>query len=150
MIKKTLFIFTISALMACSTQKNKTAPNQTIETPKVENIKAKPVIIASGVSNFENNFTINKLSIEGDILTINISYSGGCKDHEFNLYGNEALMKSMPPKKSLFLEHLNNNDECEGWITQILKFDLTPIKEFHYQQKEITLLIDDKSVSYKL
>lgn len=79
------------------------------------------------------DFKVLEASIEGDILKLKISYSGGCESHEFNAYFNGIFMKSMPPKAGIFIEHINKGDMCKKLETQELTFDL---KNMRYPDKE--------------
>lgn len=72
--------------------------------------------------------TVNEVSLDGEILTVIVQYSGGCKDHEFNLISNQRYMKSMPPQLPLYLEHEANDDNCRALIIQTLKFDVSKAK----------------------
>lgn len=74
------------------------------------------------------NFEILNASIDGDILTLEVSYSGGCEEHEFNAYFNGLFMKSMPPKASIFIHHIDHGDNCRSVVTETLKFQLDAVK----------------------
>lgn len=73
------------------------------------------------------NVSINEMKIEEGILFLNVSYSGGCESQTFELIGNEMIMKSMPPKRTLSLVRDDKGDNCREWITEDLKFDLNPV-----------------------
>ncbi len=83
------------------------------------------------------SFEVLDASISGDILTVKISYSGGCEEHVFNAYFNGMYMKSEPPKAGIFIEHVDNDDSCRELITEEIQFDLTnmryPGKEKDYK-----------------
>ena len=75
-----------------------------------------------------DHFTVKGLSIDGKILQIEVSYAhGGKNDHTFDLYTNQMMMKSMPPKMNLFLQHNANGDLGKALKTETLFFDLSPI-----------------------
>jgi hypothetical protein len=76
---------------------------------------------------------INSITINEDTLTISVSYSGGCEQHNFDLFAAKAIMKSLPVQAQLILAHDANGDNCEAWITQTLDFNLSPLKE-EYQK----------------
>jgi hypothetical protein len=97
------------------------------KTPKPE---VKLVVAENGFVEPENNapFTVKSVKVKGDILNIEVEYSGGCEKHEFDLFFNGIYMKSMPPKAGLILVHKNNDDNCRQLITETLKFDLTPTR----------------------
>ncbi|HEX55125.1 MAG TPA: hypothetical protein ENF49_03240 [Candidatus Altiarchaeales archaeon] len=98
----------------------------------IYNTKIKEIIITKG--DFKRNpYSINHIEIENDTLKLIISYSGGCREHEFNLIWNGAFLESYPPKIELFLSHDSKDDHCEAFLTKTLYFDLKSIKE-KYQQ----------------
>lgn len=68
---------------------------------------------------------IIKTSIEGNILTIVVSYSGGCNEHDFKLYFDGNYMKSLPPKVNFILTHDNKGDACRSIVEKTLKFDIS-------------------------
>ena len=71
-----------------------------------------------------DRFHVKGLAIKGDILSIDVEYSGGSKEHTFELFSNQMLMKSLPPKMTLFLQHQANGDLAKALITKTLLFDL--------------------------
>ena len=74
-------------------------------------------------------YTINAAALQGDTLSINVSYSGGCETHAFTLVAEERFLESFPVQLRVSLAHNANGDTCEAWITEDYDFDLTPIKE---------------------
>ena len=78
---------------------------------------------------FGDLFTINSYSTDGDILSINVQYSGGCEDHDFDLYFNGALKKSLPPQATLCLTHNSNGDICKALIQDTLEFNISELKQ---------------------
>ena len=73
-------------------------------------------------------FDVISAGVKGDILTLVVSYGGGCEDHEFNLIFNGAYKKSLPPQIDLFLKHNANGDKCRAMVQQELKFDIAAVK----------------------
>ena len=71
---------------------------------------------------------INEINIKSDKLTVNISYGGGCKDHNFSLIGSNEYLESYPVRTSLLLSHQSNNDTCTAFFTQMLVFNLRTLK----------------------
>lgn len=76
---------------------------------------------------------IDSVQISGDTLKLVVSYSGGCREHEFKLFGSRSILKTNPPQAEIYLSHNHNADPCEAWITQNLKFDLRPLKNYFIQ-----------------
>lgn len=88
------------------------------------------VIVDQGYTNFKNKVpvTIKYMEIDGDILTLAISFSGGCDEHEFELICNGAYAKSYPPQLTLFLRHDDKDDRCRSIVDKKLNFNLKPVQ----------------------
>ena len=65
------------------------------------------------------------VKISGNIMTLKIGYSGGCKNHEFSIIGSQMISKSLPPIRNIQLIHDSNDDNCENYITQNLEYDIS-------------------------
>ena len=89
------------------------------EIPKVNIVRSLP-----GES---DPFNLMEMKIDGKTLTITVQYAHGGKEHQFDLYTNQMMMKSMPPKMNLFLQHQANGDMGKALKTEKLQFDLSPI-----------------------
>lgn len=77
-----------------------------------------------------DRFVIEQASIRDDILIFTISYSGGCKLHEFQMVCT-TFQESYPLQVSAQIFHNNNDDPCDQWITEERRFDLSPLKELY-------------------
>lgn len=73
-------------------------------------------------------FIIQGVDVKGDIISLVVTYSGGCKDHGFVLFADPRIMKSMPPQQNILLKHDANEDHCRALVTDTLRFDLSPIR----------------------
>lgn len=80
--------------------------------------------------------------VTDSILTLNVSYNGGCEKHEFSLLGSKMIQKSMPPIRNIMLSHNSNGDDCRELIEEELKFN---ISDFKYPNGDIMLAL----VGYK-
>lgn len=89
------------------------------------------------------HYDIENAELSGNQLHITISYSGGCKEHEFNLYHNKMISKSMPPILNIFLTHENNGDECEQYITKEIIFDVSTLEKDFPELKQIKLQLSN-------
>ena len=69
-------------------------------------------------------FKIEKVERKEDTLAIVVSYTGGCKDHSFDVIWNGQVVLSYPLVVNLILVHHANGDPCEARITETLKIDL--------------------------
>ena len=95
-----------------------------------------------------HRFDLNSITISGNELTLNLSYSGGCEEHEFELFMSPgAFMESSPVQANLFLRHNDKDDACDAYITTEVSFDLTCIGElyeqFYGRKDEIILNVFD-------
>ena len=89
-------------------------------------------------------YTINAATLQGDTLTLNVSYSGGCETHAFTLVAEQRFLESLPVQLRVSLAHNANGDRCEALITEDYHFDLTPLKEAYlkgYQKDEGTIVL---------
>lgn len=75
--------------------------------------------------------TVRNGRIHEDILTLTVSYGGGCGEHRFKLFMQPAFMKSYPAQANLFLQHTNLGDYCEALISEDVSFDIRPIAELY-------------------
>jgi hypothetical protein len=81
--------------------------------------------------------TVNNVFCDKDTITLNITYSGGCKKHGINLYAYKTIEKSNPAKITVLLSHDNNDDSCEALITRKIKFNLKQLKEYLKENYDI-------------
>ena len=89
-------------------------------------------------------FDLEDIEIAGDTITLNITYSGGCKEHGFSLYMSPAaFLESYLVQANLYLRHNSNGDACEALVNESVSFNLRPIAELYktaYREyDEITL-----------
>lgn len=129
---------------SCKTQKPVTETNDK---------DVKEVIVDDSYSQPEDmaSVDISKVEINGDILSITVSYSGGCEEHDFKLYFNGMYMKSLPPKITLMLYHDNKGDSCRSIVEKTLKFDIKGVREKGKTTGEIMVKVSgmENVVSYK-
>lgn len=121
------FIFITSLLWGC-----KNAPVSTTGNTQTD----KQIILFhnSPGPDFRNDRAlIDSVRISGDTLILVVSFSGGCREHEFKLFGSRSIIKTNPPQAEIYLSHNSNADPCRAWITQNLKFDLSPLKNYYIQ-----------------
>ena len=75
-----------------------------------------------------DTYIINNVSLsESQELELNISHSGGCQEHEYELIQNPQFCGTLPIYISIKLSHNSNGDICEAWITKDLCFDISSI-----------------------
>lgn len=72
---------------------------------------------------------VDGVSLEGDMLTLEVIHGGGCAQHDYQLAWNGAFMESLPVQARLVLVHDAHGDPCKALVRKALQFDLSPLKE---------------------
>ena len=91
-----------------------------------------------------DEYALNSATITDDTLILNVSYGGGCENHQFTLVSSDVFLESFPVQLSVSLAHNANNDPCQAWLTDDYHFDLSPIKTVYqqaYQQEAGTIIL---------
>lgn len=101
-----------------------------------------------------DSYVLNDAWANGDILTLDVSYSGGCEPHEFTLVVSDSFVNAEPVELHAVLAHDANNDSCEAFLTEKYIFDLNVIKTLYqdrYRQNAgtVVLLLDYRRVHYE-
>jgi hypothetical protein len=78
---------------------------------------------------FKDAASITGIWIRHDVIHLRVEYSGGCRPHDFILYGWCGFLKSNPAQAEIYLSHNANGDACEALITADLLFDLAPLRK---------------------
>ncbi len=110
----------------CATHSKNSTNQLTIENATLGDISEK-----------SDPFTISNVSLSGKNLKINITFSGGCKEHNFKLLGSEAISKSLPPQRSIVLIHQSNGDACKKLVEKTLTFN---VDAFSYQKEKGSII----------
>ena len=104
-----------------------------------------PVSIGDAADRFGTDaYTLNSATITDDTLNISVSYSGGCKDHQFTLVASDTFLESFPVQLHVSIAHDANGDTCEAYPTENYRFNLTPIKTMYqeaYRQEAGTIIL---------
>lgn len=139
-------------LFVCSCSgTHKSQANSKADSIQEKPVEVKKVIVepAHAVSE-EKNYTIHSFSTEGDVLSIIVTYKGGCGTHSFELYSNGFLKKSLPPQVDVFLEHSKENETCTEEVKQTLKFDISALKKPGYNLIVININSADNKLDWKV
>ena len=75
-----------------------------------------------------DEYVVNAAAITGDVLTLNVSYSGGCAAHAFTLVVSESFAGRSPATLAGRVAHDANGDSCEAYPTEDYEFDLGVIR----------------------
>lgn len=123
-MKTTVAIFSIIFIaLSFGCSNGTTAP--AIEDP-AEMIKIVMFTDYNSIQLYTDSLTIEKIDVNKDTLQLLVSYGGGCKEHQFALYGSSVFPKSNPPQAVIYLSHNGNGDACKVLVTQEIKFNLEP------------------------
>lgn len=74
-------------------------------------------------------FNIDEKHITDDVLTLEITFSGGCKEHNFELYSTPPILYSNPPGTETYLIHDGNGDACRTLVHETLQYDISPVQD---------------------
>ena len=91
----------------------------------------------------DTSTNIITIKLEDGLLQINVTFSGGCEKHVFDLIGMTSFMESNPVQVNVVLSH-NNTDPCDSIVNESLTFDLSPLKELwqqYYHSDSGTIII---------
>jgi hypothetical protein len=70
---------------------------------------------------------INGVTLEGDELTVDVAYGGGCEMHLLGGCWDELWLESSPVQTGLAIAHDNADDPCDAFPSDQVVLDLTPI-----------------------
>jgi hypothetical protein len=106
--------------------------------------KQEEVIPIAKIDDFNNyrendNYSIVNAFIDGNILNLDVTYSGGCKTHNFELIGSNMVAKSLPPQRNVLLVHHANGDDCRELMGERIKFN---IQNLAFDGKDVMLIIN--------
>ena len=146
-----VIVFTLSLLILFAIGCQREVDKSVTSLHSVDDVAVEPepntgaVFISDAGDKFgTDEYTLNTAIIKDDTLKLNVSYSGGCKNHEFTLIASESFLESFPVQLPIFVAHNANGDTCEAYPTEDYHFDLTPIKTMYqeaYQQEAGTIIL---------
>lgn len=88
---------------------------------------------------FRDEVVINEANISGNCININLSYGGGCGEHDFEL--RLLPMCATPPMPPIIqLVHNGNGDLCQAYLTKNMSFDISALKEPGKQSVDFSLM----------
>ncbi len=77
----------------------------------------------------KDRFEILDGRVVGSTISLTVSYSGGCRQHEFQLITPGAIILSTPPGADVYLVHDGNGDVCRSVVRETVVFSLSPLIE---------------------
>jgi len=112
-------------------------------------IQLKPEVTSVSNRILSDPFAIGGAKINGDCLEIVLSFSGGCRAHEF-IMTYQKLPRFEKYSGKLTLGHNSHEDMCEAYITQTVAFDLAPLKEADQEMVRLILVKEGDREDYQL
>lgn len=85
--------------------------------------------LSRGTAMHKEPFAAISHTLTGDCLYLKYTYSGGCQEHDIDLYWSGDWAETVPPMTHLYLSHNGHGDGCEAIKSGKKGFDL---KELRY------------------
>lgn len=125
---KVLKVCTVCVLLLFSGCKLAGSEDDEVPVPSVDGlIRVDPDLDPDSIR--KDRFEFVDASLMGRTLSVVVSVSGGCEEHDYDLVTQGALLLSIPPGANLYLIHEDNDDPCDAIIQQTVSFDITPLIE---------------------
>ena len=120
-------------------------------TVKQDKIEHPGVIIDNTFmpGNNKSTYKIKSATITGDLLSLNVNYTGGCKEHSFELISNGLYAKSLPPQITVYLKHQSNDDTCEKIIEKTITYDISKLQYPGQHTLLIKIITFKEKTAYK-
>lgn len=142
-MKNFLFISIVLFASIFTSCKSSKKSESSKETPKLENVKQ--LVVDREFKADSVDYAISNVVLDGNILSMDVNYNGGCGKHKFDLYFNGNYAKSLPVQATIFLKHTQENETCKQELTESLKFDITNVQ----YPKQKTVIFKVKSIKEK-
>jgi len=118
-------LFLILLLSCCS---GLSGPDQDENIPSVSLIEDIPEFDSCEIR--LNTFIMDTVYVKEKTIYLDILYTGGCKEHDFNLYCTDPVVKTNPPGCDIYLSHDAEGDSCTREIHTVLKYDLSSLDQY--------------------
>lgn len=146
-MKFALLILTGIVFMSCGTKKNAEAAEDTPVKNETYPTTMKIVKVTAEIGKINNSYvgdpiTIDTIEIRRNIMYIDVTYSGGCEEHEFQVIGSNVTAKSMPAIRSVQLIHNANGDTCRELKKVKLEVYIENLAEQQTAGSQIYLTVD--------
>lgn len=92
------------------------------------NKQGRTINIGTPTKDGDGGLTVNSVSVVSGIdrywLKVEVSYSGGCAEHQFDMWWDGQWRKSIPPQAPMLLVYDNGGDTCRMLVSETLYYDL--------------------------
>ena len=130
-MKNLYLIFGVCLILSCKSKQNigseKVETEISTDETDITNKEYSDINVKAKIGDTKiesSSVQILKSSIDGNLLTLKIGYSGGCTEHSFEFIGSEMIAKSLPPIRNVRLIHHSNGETCRIYIERKLVIDL--------------------------
>ncbi len=93
--------------------------------------------------------TVHSASVDPvkQVITVDVSYGGGCKEHDFKLKFKGGCMESYPVQCHLVLEENSHGDMCEAMIGKRVQFTFAELglNDGYFNGAYLTIFGDNQS-----
>jgi hypothetical protein len=92
-------------------------------------------------------------TLSSDLLTLVVSSSGGCEDHDWFACWDGSFMESSPVQANIAVYHDSYDDPCDAIVTATLEIDLNPMQDawlagYGPGPGEIVIHVDSETLTY--
>ena len=71
---------------------------------------------------------LGEVEASGGVLSVEVSYGGGCGQHRIDAVGWGGWMESFPVQINVAITHDDGDDPCDAVVTEERRFDLAPLR----------------------
>ena len=97
----------------------------------------------------EDAYSLGNMAVDGDVLQLTVSYTGGCERHRFDVLARAVTITGDDAEADLVVAHDARGDTCKALVTQHLEFSLTPILALCGHLPAVHLTIGDRHAIYR-
>ena len=72
---------------------------------------------------------VGPVTIDGDLLTVGVEFSGGCAHHDFRLCWDGFLIDTLPPTAVLHVIHDDGGDSCRAALGVNMVVDVSELAD---------------------
>ena len=140
-MKSIYFSILLLTVLGCASEKDMTSKKELSETSSgKQNNRIKAIL--GEKKTISAPIQISGVAIEGNTMLIDLSYSGGCGEHSFEMIGSLMMAKSLPPIRTVHLIHITTEDKCKKLIMTQIKVDISDLAFKKEKGSEIYLALD--------
>lgn len=123
-----VFLLSLITLISCNKDPQDPVDDATFLTVKASS-QEYHALKSGNSENKSDPFHILDMEIIDDSVHVTVSYSGGCKQHSFEIIWSESFSETVPPGTGIIINHDANGDACKALVTQNLVFSLSQFSQ---------------------